>query len=326
MGAISDRTTATAILGPGAPVLAFDVGGTDMKAALIDADGAVHGTRRLRTPRDGDETAERIVEAVVGLARDFSAKYPAIRPVAAGLLVPGHVDAGTGVGVFSENLGWRGFPFRDRAAAALGIPVGFDHDVRAAGAAEYRFGTASRYRDVLVVTIGTGIAAAVFIDGRSHAGDGLVGEIGHARVADGPACACGGWGCLEAVASAGAITRRYATATGREVDGAREVLAHARAGDPAAREVWESALDALALSFSHVVALLSPEAIVIGGGLSEAGDELLEPLRERLDALLTFHRRPVLERARIGEDAGLIGAAVTGRAAAENIGHTGGNA
>jgi glucokinase len=301
------------ILGPGAPVLAFDVGGTDMKAALVDAEGTVLGTRRIPTPRAGDDTADRIVETVVRLTADFAAEYPAIHPVAAGLLVPGHVDAAAGIGVHSENLGWRGYPFRERATAALGMPVGFDHDVRAAGEAEYLLGAASRYRDVLVVTIGTGIAAAVFIDGRIHAGDGRVGEIGHAPVADGPACACGGWGCLEAVASAAAIARRYRSETGEHVHGAREVLARAQSGDPVALAVWESALDALALSFAHVVALLSPEALVIGGGMSEAGDDLLEPLRRRLDARLTFHRRPALVKAQIGEDAGIIGAALKAR-------------
>ncbi|KHK95744.1 ROK family transcriptional regulator [Microbacterium mangrovi] len=304
------------ILGPGAPALAFDVGGTDMKAALVDAEGTVLGTRRLPTPRDGERTADRVVEAVARLAEEFAAEYPSVAPAAAGLLVPGHVDAAAGVGVLSENLGWREYPFRERATAALGMPVGFDHDVRAAGEAEYLLGAASRYRDVLVVTIGTGIAAAVFIDGRIHAGDGRVGEIGHAPVADGPACACGGRGCLEAVASAAAIARRYAAGTGQPVRGAREVLARAQTGDGVALAVWESALDALALSFAHVVALLSPEALVIGGGLSEAGEELLEPLRRRLDARLTFHRRPVLVKARIGEDAGIIGAALKARAVA----------
>lgn len=305
--------TAT-MLGPGAPVLAFDVGGTDMKAALIDADGAVLGIRRLPTPLDGEHTAPRVVEAVARLSTELASDHPGIRPAAAGLLVPGHVDAAAGIGVFSENLGWRDFPFRAAAARALGMPVGFDHDVRAAGEAEFLLGAASRYRDVLVVTIGTGIAAAVFLDGRPHAGDGLVGEIGHARVADGPACACGGWGCLEAVASAAALARRYTAETGQAVRGARDVLARAQAGDAAALGVWESALDALAFSFSHVVALLSPEALVIGGGMSEAGEHLLGPLRERLDRLLTFHRRPELVKARIGEDAGLIGAALKARA------------
>jgi glucokinase len=227
--------------------------------------------------------------------------------------VPGHVDDERGIGVFSENLGWHDFPFRDRAAAGLGIPVSFGHDVRGAGEAEFRLGAAAPFRDVVVMAIGTGIAGAIFIQGRLYTGRGMAGEIGHSKVAEGPLCACGGQGCLEAVASAGAIARRYTLATGRVVSGARDVLERANNGDAAAREIWESALDALALDLSHTVALLAPEAIVIGGGLSQAGAALFEPLERRLEAILTFHRRPRLLCASIGENAGVMGAALRAR-------------
>lgn len=311
--AFPPQTPAAAPLGPGAPVLAFDVGGTDTKAALVDADGRLVELVRIPTPHDGAATGEAVVAAVAELARRFADAHPEIVPKAAGLLVPGHVDDAAGVGVFSENLGWRDFPFRDRASAALGLPVSFSHDVRGAGEAEHRLGAAAPYRDVVVMAIGTGIAGAIFVDGRLYTGGGMAGEMGHSRVADGPLCACGGVGCLEAVASAAAIARRYNAATGAGVPGAREVLQRAQAGDPAAREVWESALDALALDLSHTVALLAPEAIVIGGGLAQAGPALFGPLAEKLDGILTFHRRPALLPASIGENAGVIGAALRAR-------------
>lgn len=300
-------------LGPGEPVLAIDVGGTDMKAALIDADGRIVEVVRRPTPRDADAPGDAVIDAVVAVAAEFRLAHPEIVPAALGLLVPGHVDDVRGVGVFAENLGWRDYPFRDRAAAALGVPVSFSHDVRGAGEAERRLGAAAPYRDAVFMAIGTGIAGAIFLDGRLVTGGGLVGEMGHSRVADGPVCVCGGIGCLEAVASAASIARRYNAATGAAVAGAREVLQRAQAADPDAVEVWESALDALALDISHTVALLSPEAVVIGGGLSQAGDALFVPLAERLDAILTFQRRPVLLRARIGENAGVIGAALRAR-------------
>jgi glucokinase len=239
--------------------------------------------------------------------------HPDVHPLAAGLLVPGHVDDESGVGVFSENLGWRNYPFRDRARDTLDMPVSFSHDVRGAGEAEYRLGAAAPFRDVVVMAIGTGIAGAIFIQGALYTGHGMAGEIGHSKVADGPQCACGGSGCLEAVASAGAIARRYTEATGQVVSGAKDVLDRADHGDLHAREIWESALDALALDLSHTVALLAPEAIVIGGGLSQAGWALFEPLERRLDAILTFHRRPRLLPASIGENAGVIGAALRAR-------------
>ena len=301
------------LLGGGAPVFAFDVGGTDMKTAIIDGTGELREVVRVPTPHDGDRTAERVLERLADIASDFSARHTDIEPAAAGLLVPGQVDDDTGVGVFAENLGWRDFPFRDRASALLKMPVAFSHDVRGAGEAEHRLGAAAGFDDVVVAVIGTGIAAAVFVQGRLLVGGGLAGEIGHDRVADGPVCACGGHGCLEAVASAAAVARRYNAKTGSSVAGAREVLERMHAGDANAAWVWEEAMDALALGLSHTVALLAPQAIVIGGGLSLAGDDLFVPLRERLDGILTFHRRPQLIPASIGADAGLIGAALRAR-------------
>ncbi|QDZ14817.1 ROK family protein [Humibacter ginsenosidimutans] len=300
-------------LGPGAAVLAFDVGGTDMKAALVDETGVLRDTVRVPTPLANGETGDRVVAEVAALAEQFAKRHPDVHPAAAGLLVPGHVDDVHGIGVFAENLGWHDYPFRERAEAALGLPVGFGHDVRGSGEAEHRLGAARGFDDVVVVTIGTGIAAALFIGGKLYTGGGLGGEIGHDRVAEGPMCACGGRGCLEAVSSAAAIARRYSLRTGQEVAGAKEVLERKRRGDANAAASWNSALDALALGLSHVVALLAPQAIVIAGGLSEAGEELLQPLRERLDGILTFHRRPQLIKATIGGDAGLYGAALTAR-------------
>ncbi|MCI0159224.1 ROK family protein [Leifsonia shinshuensis] len=294
-------------------MVAFDVGGTDVKAALVDETGRIVELLRRPTPLDGERTGDAVIAATVALLDDFRRAHPEIRPMAAGLVVPGHVDEARGVGVLAENLGWREYPFRDLATQSLGIPVSFSHDVRAAGEAEYRLGAAKDFRDVVVIAIGTGIAGAIFIDGTLFTGGGMAGEIGHSRVADGPECACGGRGCLEAVASAAAIARRYTALSGVPVAGSREVLERARAGDPAAGRIWDSALDALALDLSHTVALLAPEAIVIGGGLAQAGDALFLPLAERLEGILTFQRRPVLLAARIGENAGVIGAALRAR-------------
>ncbi len=300
-------------LGGGSAVIAFDVGGTDMKAAIVDDLGAILDVVRVPTPIDGERTADAVVARIGELAQELLMSHPDVHPMAAGLLVPGHVDDESGVGVFSENLGWSNYPFRDRAEAALGIPVSFSHDVRGAGEAEYRLGAAAPFRNVVVMAIGTGISGAIFIQGTLYTGGGMAGEMGHSKVADGPQCVCGGHGCLEAVASAGAIARRYAQMTGQVVSGAKDVLDRAALGDVHAKEIWESALDALALDLSHTVALLAPEAIVIGGGLSQAGAALFEPLQRRMDAILTFHRRPQLLRASIGENAGVIGAALRAR-------------
>jgi glucokinase len=304
---------APAPLGPGEAVLAFDVGGTDTKSALVDADGRVLDLRRTPTPLDGARTAEAVVGRVAELAADLRDAHPDVRPVAAGLLVPGIVDAERGVGVYASNLGWRDAPIRDLAERATGLPIAFHHDVTAASWAEHRLGAARAFDDVVVLVIGTGIAGSIILDGRPHLGGGYAGEIGHSPVADEPLCPCGARGCLEAIGSAGAIVRRYAERTGETVEGAREVLARAETGDDDARAVWEAALDALAFSVAQLAATVAPEAIVIGGGLSRAGDALFVPLAERVDARLSFHRRPRLVPAQLGGDAGLLGAAIIAR-------------
>jgi glucokinase len=299
-------------MGPGGAVLAFDVGGTDIKAAIIDKLGVIRALTRTPTP-GADDRAAATLAAIDAIAMALRAEHPDILPEAVGLAVPGTVDEDAGIGVYSENLGWTNVPFRDRAQELLHLPVAFAHDVRSAGEAERRLGAAAPFRNVVVMTIGTGIAGAIFLDDHPYTAGGFAGEMGHSRVADGPLCTCGGTGCLEAVASAGAIARRYTALTGNAVTGARDVLHRAANGDPDAAAIWESALDALALDLSHTVALLAPEAIVIGGGLAQAGADLFDPLRERLDGILSFHRRPILLPATVGENAGVIGVALLAR-------------
>lgn len=302
------------VLGVGAAVAAFDVGGTDLKAALIDPSGRIRSVLRRPMVHRDEHAAESVLSEMATILSHFAVEYPWIVPQAVGLVIPGIVDETNGVGVASENLGWRNVPFRLLGERLLQLPVSVGHDVRAAGKAEKKLGAAQAYDDVVVIVIGTGICAAVFVEGRPYAGGGFAGEIGHAILdPSGPLCACGGHGCLETIASAGAIARTYIARTSEQVSGAKEVLSRAQGGDPVAREIWNRALDALALHLSQMVALLGPQAIVIGGGLAQAGDALFSPLEHRLNALLTFQRRPVLRPALIGENAGVIGAALRAR-------------
>ncbi|GAA3934187.1 ROK family protein [Microbacterium soli] len=311
-GAPGSVPARTATIGPGRAVLAFDVGGTDIKSALFDATGASRGLRRTPTPAPGPDGAHRLVDRVAELAEELRAQHPDAVPEAVGLVVPGIVDADEGVAVFSSNLDWRDVPLRALMSARFGVPVAFDHDVRAAGWAERRLGAARESTDAVMLIIGTGIAGALLIDGRMHAAGGYAGEIGHAPIGDWP-CSCGARGCLEAVASAGAIARRYTEAAGTAVDGARGVIALAAAGEGTAARIWEEALDALALALAQLTAVLAPRTVVIGGGLSRAGDALFAPLRARLAARLSFHRLPDLVPAELSEDAGLLGSALLAR-------------
>lgn len=301
-------------LGDGDAVIAIDVGGTDTKAALFDGSGRMLGLSRTPTPLDGVRTASAVIARVHELSRSFAADFPHVTPRAVGLLAPGLVDDEAGIGILATNLHWSNVPFKHLTEDLVGLPTSFTHDVRAAGEAEFRLGAGRPYRDLVVMVIGTGIAASLFIDGHAHTGGGYAGEIGHSIVdPNGPVCACGSRGCLETIASAGAIARRYEERTGVRPTGARDVLARAAAGDATAEQIWGEALDALALSIAQLAAVLAPEAVVIGGGLAQAGERLFVPLRQRVDALLSFHRRPVLVPALIGENAGLLGAALRAR-------------
>jgi glucokinase len=156
--------------------------------------------------------------------------------------------------------------------------------------------------------IGTGIAAALVMDGALRTGGGYAGEIGHVDVGHGERCGCGATGCLEAVASSAAIARRYSARSGRPVSGAADVVVAVGEGDPVAVGVWDDALDALARGVRVLATLIGPEVVVFGGGLAMAGELLVKPVADRLAALLTFQRMPELRLAELGDEAGSLGA------------------
>ena len=308
----------TPLLGPGAAVLAFDIGGTDIKGALVDADGSLLGARRAPTAVSPDGTADAVLGQVQQLAAALGHDFPHVTPQAVGLIAPGIIDDSVGIVHRAVNLNWTEVPFQTLAAARLGLPASFSHDARAAGAAEFALGAAQGFSDVIVIVIGTGLSCSLFLGGRPHSAGGFAGELGHSIVdPHGLQCACGANGCLETLASAGAISRRYGLLTGTPPAGARFVLARVAAGDSIALQVWAEALDALAVTIAQLAAVLAPEAIVIGGGLAQAGPALFEPLRERVDVLLSFHRHPLIVPASLGENAGLLGAALRARGVLE---------
>lgn len=289
-------------------VVALDVGGTAMKGVVLSDGNAVEHFYGWPTPReDGPEQVERAVLAAVD---ELLEKSPDARAV--GLVVPGLVDDHSGVAIFSENIGWRDVAFRSLVADRTGLPVGFGHDVRAGGLAERTIGAAQGADDLLFMPIGTGISGAMYIAG--HAVDNKYGgEIGHLDVGSGEACACGGVGCLETVATGPSIARRYNALTGASVSGAKPVVDRMVEGDPIAARVWQDAIEALSLALTAYVTLLAPELVVVGGGISAAGDLLLVPLREALRNRLVWQPEPRIILAALGENAACLGAGLLAR-------------
>lgn len=293
----------------GREVIAVDLGGTTIKGAVLDAASTVRRERSRPTPVDKGPDA--VIAALLELIGELRSEGEI---GAVGVVVPGHVDAASGRAIFAANVGFRDVPLREIIAGATGLPALLEHDVRAAGIAEDELGATAGVDDYLLAVIGTGIAAAIKSGGRAVGGaTSLPGELGHIPVwPGGELCSCGQRGCLERYSSAAAITRRYAAAGGEPGLSAGEVLAR-RADDPAAARVWTEAVQALALAFTTCTYLLDPQLIVIGGGLSAAGDALLAPLREEMSKLVLWRPVPSLRLSALGARAGLLGAAVLAR-------------
>jgi glucokinase len=290
--------------------VALDVGGTTIKGAVVDRDGTVLARLRRPTPPH-DHGPDQVLAAMLAMIDELTGTAPRGDGVrAVGLAVTGIVDERRGMAVHSENVGWRDVPVRSLVEQATRLPVGFGHDVRAGTLAEWRLGAGRGFEDLVFVPIGTGVSAGIVVQGRLITGGGYAGEIGHVDLGHGESCACGGRGCVEALASAAAIARRYAAVSGRPVAGAREVAERMVAGDPIARRIWNEATQALALALAWVSVVLAPQAIVLGGGLARSGGLLFEPLGEALGRHLGVVRRPQLVPATLRDDAGFLGAAL----------------
>lgn len=290
-------------------VAAIDVGGTRLKGSLVDRSFAVLARTTTPTP---EHLASDIGAAVVSVIEELlaTADDPGdLTVVGCGVVVPGIVDSVRGIGVHSVNLGWSDLPIRDLVMARRSAPVVVGHDVRAGLLAETRLGAARGEHHVMFIALGTGIAMALRLDGAVIDGDGRAGELGHIIIEeDGPLCPCGQRGCLETLASAGAIERTYAAATGTRVPA--EVIAERVAhGEPAATAVWQRAITSLGRAITTVVTLTGVDLVLIGGGLAESGEILLAPLRADVAARMTFQRPPRIERAALGDRAGSLGAA-----------------
>ncbi len=296
-------------------VLAIDVGGTSAKGAVVDATGRVRSSLSVATGGSGDENVRRIRTLLVDLAA--SAATHGLDVVGAGVVSPGLIDSATGTVRYASTLGWTDMPLGRILTDAIGIPVAVGHDVRAAGSAEMAFGSGAGSRDALFASIGTGVAASIVSDGRAV--DGAIsgaGELGHIPVAPGgEQCTCGQVGCLEVYFSGAGLARRYAAASGGAALTAAEIIARIDS-DPNAARVWSEGIDALTTGLATITLLVDPDVVVLGGGVAQAGDTLLLPLRERLSAALAWREAPRITTAALGVEAGRIGAAMLGFRAA----------
>lgn len=290
-------------------VVALDVGGTSIKAALIDEQGVVKLS--VRHPTGVQSGPAAVVAGIVDLAAEL-ADRDGFDVRAIGVCVPGTVDAAAGIARYAANLGWVDAPFVALIRERTGLPVVLAHDVRTAVLAEARRGAGAGSGSMFFIAIGTGIAGGLATDGVVDDGaTGLSGEIGHLVVRPGgPVCFCGNHGCLEAIASASRISSRYAALTGAAPISAREIGDRVGLGEVAAQQIWTEAVEALADALAAATVLMDPGRFVIGGGLSLAGRRLTDPLEAALARRLTFRPAPPISLSELGDEAGVLGAAL----------------
>ncbi|MEZ3160897.1 ROK family glucokinase [Microbacterium sp. BWT-B31] len=302
--------------------IGIDIGGTKIAGGVVDERGEIIDQLRVETPVDTTELSHAVADMANHLADHHDVS-------AVGVAAAGFIDKSQSVVIHAPNIAWRDYPLRQTLQALISWPVTIENDANAAGWGEFRFGAGRDVDDMVMLTLGTGVGGAIMIDGELfRGGHGIAGELGHVRfIRDGRRCGCGQNGCLEQYASGRAL-QREADAIADEGGERGRALAAVRAekgsisgpavsrlvlaGDAGAQEALLRVATALGEACGEFQAVLDPELFVIGGGVAQLGETLLQPVRIAYEtALPGYGDRPVADFtiAKLGNDAGMIGAA-----------------
>ncbi|MEO6797224.1 MAG: ROK family protein [Candidatus Dormibacter sp.] len=312
----------------------IDLGGTQLRVGVADGYGRLRTV--LRRPTNAKQGREHVIDALVAGVKDALAG-DGTRPAsvrALGIGLPGPLDPARGVVISPPNLpGFIDVPLNKILSRRLGIRSYLHHDAHLAAFAEYRLGAARGARDLVYVTVSTGIGAGLILDGKLYSGaHGMAGEVGHIVVqANGPLCTCGNRGCVEALASGTGIARAARELApqqprsglhGVETPTAADVVRAARREDDLALHILDAAGTALGIAMGTLVNLFNPELIVLGGSVVNAGALLLSPMRRSMDASSWKAARRGLRivKPALGPDVGLIGAVEYARLRARHAG------
>ena len=301
-----------------------DVGGTKIAGGVVDEDGTILEELRVESPATD---AEAIEVAIAGLVNELASRHDIS---AVGVGAAGYVDKTRSIVMFAPNIAWRNVNLKAELEPRVDLPVVIENDANAAAWAEFRYGAGHDVNDLLLVTVGTGVGGGVVLDGELYRGAyGAGAEIGHMRVVpNGILCGCGNHGCFEQYASGSAMVREARAAAGSGAVLARGLLDRAghdpekidgpliteaaRDGDPFAIEQLATVGRWLGEGIASLAAVLDPAMVVVGGGVSEADELLLAPARAAFAReVVGSAYRPTsdLRKARLGNRAGLIGAA-----------------
>ena len=301
--------------------LALDIGGTHMRAAVFPENKTkpTH-QKRIRTYSEGETSLDRLLR----LIDDVSPKNASIHSV--GIGIPGVVEPESGEVLTAPNLeDWVGIPVAKRIQKAIGAPTFLGNDANLAALGEWQFGAGQGHQHLVYLTISTGIGGGVICDGQLLKGKhGMAGELGHVTILpDGPVCSCGQKGHLEALSSGPAIMAyvaeqlnkgRKSSLSGKPDP--KQISQAARNGDPLAQEAFERAGRYLGLMIANYLMIFNPSIVILGGGVSQTGDLLLEPVRRTVNTSLLseeYAEDLTITQAALGDDAGLYGALVLAR-------------
>ncbi|WKX69863.1 ROK family glucokinase [Streptomyces sp. XD-27] len=303
--------------------IGVDIGGTKIAAGVVDEEGAILDISTVPTP----STPEGVIDAIADAVRTVSAGHDV---EAVGIGAAGYVDDKRATVLFAPNINWRHEALKDKVEQRVGLPVVVENDANAAAWGEYRFGAGHGHDDVVCITLGTGLGGGIIIGGRLHRGRfGVAAEFGHLRVVpDGLLCGCGSQGCWEQYASGRALVRyarqRAAAAPENATlllglgDGTPEgiqgkhISDAARQGDPVAIDSFRELARWAGAGLADLASLFDPSAFIVGGGVSDEGDLVLDPIRKSFRRWLVGSQwRPHAQvlAAQLGGKAGLVGAA-----------------
>ncbi len=307
-------------------VIGVDLGGTKIATAAADLGGSLLSKVIKPTcpERGQDAVIGTIVDSIKEAVGSAGASMADIKSI--GIGSPGPVDLEAGTVIFAPNLMWHDVPIVQMLQEILALPVYLENDANVAGLGEYRFGAGKGSKNMVYITVSTGVGGGLILNGKIHGGSfGMAGEVGHMTIVnDGPLCGCGNQGCLEALAAGPAIARkaRACILHGddtiiRDMAGgcvenitAKTVGEAAAAGDILAKEIIDKTGEYLGIGVANLINVINPDTVVIGGGVSNMGELLLAPLRRAAErrAIKAAFQKVRIVKAELGSEAGLVGA------------------
>lgn len=302
-------------------VVGVDLGGTKISTALSDLEGKIINQTTIPTDAHEGEVPvlNRIINSIEKVVNDSAVSYEDIKGI--GIGSPGPLDAKQGIIITTPNLPFKNFNLVKPISEKFGVPVFLDNDANVAAIGEFMFGAGKDAENIVFFTVSTGVGGGAILNGkvyRGHTSNAL--EIGHMTVAPhGPRCNCGNVGCVEATSSGTAIAKRAHEALSTKVETSLrkyenvtsyEVFVEAAAGDPVAKDIIDDAMNYLGIAVANAVSIFDPEYVIIGGGVSKAGDVVFDTVRKVVNkrCFKSMAESVKIVPAGLGTDAGLIGA------------------